>query len=371
MKNIDMRRALTKSFHTIAELEDYYYGPADAYLRKDEETDLDTTGARNIIYGQRAWEQIVTAANAFSALPKKPWDKSGYRALTAAGITTSAGISENADVPATYQPDWVEVGINPKILGAAFEMSFPMYALQGKDDNISWNDFVEYESREFINRIDRGLLTDSNTLASTNIESLDRVIGSYSEMAGSGYNEGDLDIYSKDRDSEGTWTDAYVSHGSTTDRTLSLALIDALLVGAMPYFDVAGSMSNKMWLTGYDTLERWQQLLQAQQRFIDTGLVQFSVNGVSTVPGVEAGFAVSKYRAAPIIPDSFVPTDTISRIMMIDLDHVWIGTLTPIQYLESPSPFAHSKMTYQAMYYMMGELVCNKFKSNAKLRDLK
>jgi hypothetical protein len=129
-------------------------------------------------------------------------------------------------------------------------------------------------------------------------------------------------------------------------------------------------VENKVIITGYDTLERIQQLIQAQQRFVGTTRVQMTVNGVQTVAGTEAGFDVSSYKGVPIIPDNNVLQDTLSRIYTLDLDNIHVGVLSPIQYLESGDFFANDKIGKEGLYYMHGEIVCTKFKAQGKVRDL-
>ena len=69
------------------------------------------------------------------------------------------------------------------------------------------------------------LLTDADTLASNNFDSIDRVTTS-SAAASALYSAAtDADIYGITR-STSAWSDAAISHNSNTDRDLSLLLID-------------------------------------------------------------------------------------------------------------------------------------------------
>lgn len=70
------------------------------------------------------------------------------------------------------------------------------------------------------------LLTDTDTLASTSFESIDRVTQSYAAATALSYTGSDEDIYGIVRATY-TWADAAISYGSSgTDRDLSLALVD-------------------------------------------------------------------------------------------------------------------------------------------------
>ncbi|MCK5216590.1 MAG: hypothetical protein KAJ93_02315 [Methanosarcinales archaeon] len=363
---------------TIADLEAATYGQATSlYMTKDAPVLTSTTGVRNVMYGARLWEQIVTAANAIGVMGAKPWVTSGYRAITDAAATTSPGSSEGSALSATIKPTFAEIDVAPTSSHVTFEQSDLETMLEGKDDTILWSDLVEYMSREFSNRLNRASLATADTVPTTGIESLDRIIGSYAEIAYGKVDDsnvldaGDLDIYGLDRDAGATFADAYVNgqaYGSGS-RTLALSHIDAMFTNCRPYWD-GSSMNNKAIITGYDTLERIEQLLQAQQRFAAPARVQFTVNGIQTVSGAEAGFDVASYKGVPIIPDSNVLQDTLSRIMLLDLDNIHLGALSPTRYLESGDFFALDKMVKMGMYYMHGEIVCTKFKGQGKVRDL-
>ncbi len=128
--------------------------------------------------------------------------------------------------------------------------------LATKDDGLgdAMKVMREEMAKHHVEMINKMLLTDNDTLAGDNIESLDRIIGSYSEINGVGQTAGDLDIYGLDRDAGATWSDAYVNHNSNVARTFTIDLLDTTLTnlrknGAQP----------KVILTGYDTQERIQQ----------------------------------------------------------------------------------------------------------------
>jgi len=359
-----------KYFNTIADMEKFYYG--DAYdLFKDAEIDVAETGVRNILFGRKLWEQVVVAANTFGVLAKKPFDKGGYRAITAAAATTTAGVAENAAIPATLKPTFAEISLSLKELASSFEMSAKESAVEGKDDTVYWADIVEYMGKEYQNRLNRDLLADVEDGAAGNaLESIDRVCSSAAEEAAvAGLADGEADIYSLDRTSA-SWTDAYVSHNSATARYLSLSQIDTVLANVRPYWDDPSSVTNKVFITGHDTLVRWSQLMAAQQMY-QIQKVQFTVNGIKTVGTNETGLEVASYKGIPIIADNNVTQDTLSRIYLIDLDHVFISVAKPIQYMESEDYQALNKFTKEGVFYMVGELVANKFKGCGKVRDLK
>ena len=371
--------------NTIDDLEKATYGmTSDQYLQKtDYPVLMATTGVRNILYGQRLHRQILVGANALGAIPWKPWEMSGYRAITAAGATTNPGNTEGGALSDTIKPTFIEQDINPTESHVTFEQSSLQTALEGKGDNVPWSEIVDYMSDEFRNRQNRAILADADTVPGSGIRgSLDRIIASHAEIAygkvadGADLDAHDLDVYadgSPDRDGGATWADAYVSgqaHASGS-RTLALSHVDAMFTNCRPYWNDT-SMQNKCIITGYDTLERLQQLLQAQQRYGtgSTVRVQFTVNGIQTVSGAEAGFDIASYKGVPIVPDANTLQDTLSRIMLCDFDNLHMGVLTPVQYMESNDWFGLDKFVTMGLYHMQGEVICTKYKAQGKVRDL-
>jgi len=361
-------------FDNIRAMEAHYYGNfnpdmTNDLLKADAPMLTSTTGFRQVVFGRKMWENIVIGAHTFGIIPKQAWERSGYRVITTAASTGGLGIGEAGDVPETIKATLQQITTAPKIEAWAYEMSSTELALEGKDDTVYWADKSAYMAKEFANNINRDLLQDNDTLAGSNFESIDRVCGSYSEINGVGQTANDLDIYGLDRDGGATFADAYVNHDSGNDRPVALSHLNSLIQNQAPYWDNFATMTNRVWITGFDTHERIQQLLQAQQRFPE-GEFSTSINGISTYEGKKGGFTLSTYRGAPMFPDNNVQQDTISRIYLLDLEHLFMGILKPVQHVESENPLIVGKFTRKAVDSIEGELICNVFGAQGKVRDL-
>jgi hypothetical protein len=182
----------------------------------------------------------------------------------------------------------------------------------------------------------------------------------------------DHDIYSITRDGSVGFHSAEVNvsaDASATDRNLSLDHLDSLF---QQIWTRGGN--TKVILTGYDTLMRVQQLLQSQQRFMESKRVTPTYNGVKGVPGIEAGFLVATYNGVPLIPTKDMPTDTISRLYYLDTDYLWFQTAIPTQYFESGietgDPFAINRLGQEGLYRTMGEVWDSFFGASGSIRDL-
>jgi len=331
-----------------------------------------TTGIRNILYGATLNSQVVTEANAFSILPKKPW-KSGYRAITAAGLTTGGDVTETGAVPDTLKPTFAAVDVTPHRIQRSTNISETEMLLEGKDDTVKWSDIINYTASEFKNTLNRNILADADGAATDGsiITPLDRIIGSYDEVADTELTTNEGDVYGIDRDAAATWTDAQVSHagssGTETDRTLTLGLIDDVIAACEPYWD---SDKNKVILTGYDTAARIAQLERPKEVYPTDAYVEFTVEGIK-VKGKEAGIPVATYNGIPIIRSNNVVKDTISRIYILDLDHISLDTLKPISYIETTDPFVQNTFGKEGVFSWIGEIWCDRFAAQGKIRGLK
>ena len=379
-----MKNMARDYIRTVQDMERYFYGAGNAMgysysgselLKADSPMLSSTAGTYQAIYGRKVWSQLNQEFNAFSVLPKRPWERSGWRVITERpSFAKGGGLAENATLPDTTKPVFQHIAAKPKTIAHTFDMSETAMFLADKDDGLGDIRSVlkEEMGKHHAEHINRMLLGDVTTVAGNDFESLDRVTSSDSTSMTSGthYDAGDDDIYSIDR-SANSW--AYAEGNADTgsvNRNLSLDQLDDLFQKIW----VRGG-NPKVMLTGYDTLMRLQQLLQSQQRFMEEKRVTPTYNGVKGVPGVEAGFIVATYNGVPIIPSKDVPTDSLSRIYYLDTDYLYFSTAIPTQYFESGietgDPFAINRLGQEGMYRTMGEVWTTFFGGQGSIRDLK
>ena len=375
---------------TIQDMERYYYGgtaltgytySSGDILKADAPLMSTTAGTYQAIYGRKVWSQLNQEFNAFSILPKKPWERSGWRIITAKpSFDVGGGLAENATLPETTKPDFLHVAAKPKTIGHSFDLSEVSMFLSDKDDGLGDVRQVlkEEMGKHHADHINRMLLVDVDTPSGNDLESLDRLTTDPDKMivaTGHVSNMTDHDLYSITRDGSSDFHSAEVDVDETqtaVNRNLSLNQLD----GLFQQIWVRGG-NPKVMLTGYDTLMRVQQLLQSQQRFMESKRVTPTYNGVKGVPGLEAGFIVATYNGVPLIPSKDVVTDTsgISRIYYFDTDYLWFQTAIPTQYFESGietgDPFAINRLGQEGLYRTMGEVWDSFFGAGGSIRDLK
>ena len=382
---------------TINDMERYYYGAGSnmgfAYsgselLKADAPMLSTTAGTYQAIYGRKVWSQLNQEFNAFSILPKKPWDRSGWRVVTARPDSSKGGgIAENGTLPDTTKPTFQNIAAKPKTIAHTFDMSEMAIFLNDKDDGLGdiRSILKEEMGKHHAEEINKMLTQDVDTPAGNDYESLDRITCGALETgantadkmrfdsSGTTYgNLTDADIYSIDRNAAAnSWSEAEVSTSGTkgTNRVLSLDHLDDIFRKIW----VRGG-NPKVILTGYDTLMRIQQLLQAQQRFMEEKRVTPTFNGVKGVPGIEAGFIVATYNGVPIIPSKDVAADGISRMYFLDTDYIHFSVAKPTQYYESGietgDPFAINRLGQEGLYRTMGEVWTTFFGGHGSIRDL-
>lgn len=403
-----------ETIQTIEDMEKLFYSQGGrAFLNADDllspfvtKSDAPvistTTGVYNAIYGAQGWVQLNMEANTFGVLPKVPWGRSGWRAITlrtsGGAAPTVGGTAEAGSLPETVKPTFAEVSTKPKTHVHTFENSEvqEFLATQGGDDAFAaMSDLRAYMATEHKEAMNYALNGTNGTVAGNNFESIDRVVASYAEITNTkeedqstGYTTNDVDIYSLNRDSAGTWADAYVNYSATSGTLVSLtdALIQATIQNTLSN---GANPKGQFWQTGYDSWAAINQLYDPQVRYnlLGTQNVQPGVNGISTLEGTSVGTQVATLMGKPVIlsKDTVAETSTggISRVYLLDtsnpegfdLPRLCIKIAKPTQYFEAGmstgTPFAVDKLTTKGMFRTMGEIICTFFKVQGKIRDLK
>lgn len=375
---------MSMQFKTMKDMLAHFYGSKQV-MKADAPVLTSTTGVYNPIFGAQAYSQLNNEANAFSLLPKYPWQYSGFRVITA-DPTSSAngGVAENGAVPDTIKPTFAEVTITTKQHAHTFESS---YIQDGKvkkgDDAIGDMDFLRgYFATFHAKDINAAMLLDGDTLAGTRFESIDRITASAALATAMSWTSADEDIYGIDR-SANAWADAVVDHNSGTDRILT----DTLITSTLGTLEANGGRPT-MILTGSDTKWRIIDLFQNQVRYpgvVSETSYSVGINGVETDSGLSAGKRIATVYGIPLMKSQHVVKDTISRIYILDttineetgIPRLGISLMYPTLYFESgmsaanPDPFAIGTFGTKGAYYTAGEVVCTFFKAQASIRDLK
>lgn len=398
---------------TIDELEAQYYGFNRNLIQKaDSPITTSTTGTFNAIFGAYAWAQLNLEANAFGILPKYPWDKSGWRIITARAAlntnnsnTTLGGTSEGGLIAETTKPTLKEIDVRPKTAQLPFSASEVMewMATHSKDD--IWGGlgslrlFMAVQHKENINKM---LLADvegqagaGNNSGTLDFESLDRIVSSSAEedvTGGAGDNWYDPWAANAtiDRDAS-TDYDSTVESASGTIGTNGVLTDDTLRTFLRKIRKAAGKDPN-VFLGSHEVYSEIQGLYMPSVRVNNPygeALVQVDVNGIQTFKGTGVGIHVDSIYGIPFIPTKDAPSNSgdsseIGRLFALDTSdaegygypRLGIQIAIPTEYYEATRrtpayPFVNNAFVEKGLFRTMGETVCRHFKAQGKIRDIK
>lgn len=358
-------------------------------ISKDAPLLSSTTAAYVATHGSNAFHQIIQEDNLRKLLPTKPYMRGGYRAITAAGSTSTIGVAENAAIPDTLKPTLANVDIGIKEQAYSFNVSARLQFLSMLEDDAwaeggsAYDAMRIYMGIEFNKLINRELNTNVTTLASTRYETIDRIVSSNGEVTNCGdVDAGDSDIYSIDRDAGASWVDAYVAENANVDRPLTSALIKDVMTNVQPNWggpqmgNQPGNYQNKIWVTGYDTKAEIEKIYENQNTYRNSGVrVAITLNGVQTLPeGSAAGMLVNTLYGIPLFVTNDAVQDTLSRLYLLDLNHLHFSMAIPTMYFQAGfskgTPVELDAFQDKGVYYQMGELKATRFNVHGKLRDL-
>jgi hypothetical protein len=378
-------------YKSIEDLEKAFYGDIDVgrlFKKADDNVISGDTAQWNKIYGAKCWSQVNYELNAFAALPKEPWGKTGYRLETASGRTfPSGGIAEGATTTFTAVPETIAgtyALIAPPVKQVVHSWGISdfadVYASVG-DDSIPSAQHIETAGKAHARAISAYLVQDCDTPASNGFESVDRVAESYADCQDTTYFSAatDPDIFSLDRSAATTYDAQVESNGLAAGllRDLTLTLIDSVWSKVTK----AGGLP-KLILTGYNTIRVWSSLLEAERRYDAFKMAQFVPRfgeAAGVTGGEEVGFSVATYFGVPIIPcqdyDASIATartNEVAPITMLDTDYVRFAVAKPTQYTESdPADKISIGMGKKGWFETWGELRCYSFAFQGKVRDIK
>ena len=184
-----MKNMARDYIRNITDMERYFYGAGNAMgysysgselLKADAPMLSTTAGTYQAIYGRKVWSQLNQEFNAFSILPKRPWERSGWRVITERpSFTVGGGVAENATLPDTTKPTFQHIAAKPKTVVHTFDMSETAMFLADKDDGLGDIRSVlkEEMGKHHAEHINKMLTTDCDTVAGNDFESLDRITG--------------------------------------------------------------------------------------------------------------------------------------------------------------------------------------------------
>jgi len=385
-----------------------------------------------VLYGQKVWSMLNREVNALSVMSKRPYTSSGWRVLSKrpaggtgnfhnftqtgtdlagtdaprldhiGGVPENASLSTSGDGLIAIAPEYSVLSMSPKTVAHQFDFSELAMEMAQIDDGIGdiraqmredmGKHHAESQNLMLVAPLEAYLQADKSNAAANierNYTSLYKVISSNAEL-----DQMDADnfpvssitndiseayhIYGTNRDSA-SFLDCTLDFGdgyaSGDSRAFTLTIMNSLLRQLRE-----NGGSPKVIMTGYDTIQTLSDLLQSQERFMDRKEVVPTVNGVRGVKGAEVGFRVATYYDIPMIPvvsmqSTSADSGTISDMLFLDTDHLWLAVMKPTQYFEdgisNGNPFGVGQLGNRALYRTIAEVGCSYFKGQGKITNLK
>ena len=390
-------------------------------------------GYFNAIMGKEITVGIFSSDNIFTAIGARAYDHEGVRIQYeqasygmaedlkyngqpmlpgASGfVGIGAGTNQDGRIPdSVYLP--VDDFREPyKEVPFSYDYGLGLQALENKDDTIAYKSYVDKMSTNYSDLIDKTLLRPlENSLpvaanatyaqtydlyGETSLQGISRAIASGSEI-GKTYNGIEItDVHVSPYGGKGGDFYAYrgLNGGSAhVENSIDGNVIDAdgavLDIGMMRKayrtasvnWDDSANPNGKMWAMSNVAQDKLGALMMANNHvLLNTVYAQRDFNGVRTTPGRDAGLLLNSFNNIPIIQDGNLNFDYTSKrvsnvkmgdILLLDLKHIWMSMLTPVQMYTIDNPAITRALQERNVMNSRMELRIDKFIGQCRIRGL-
>ena len=342
-------------------IEDFYQA-SYSYAKSAGAATYGDNGYFNAIMGKAITAAMFASDNIFTALGAKPYQHEGVRLalnLATYGLNSSgkfvglgAETLPDGDIGASVQMDVTEYRERYKELPFRYDYGLALMALENKDDTIAYNDYTKKMAANYSDEFDKTLnRTIDNPQPTVNgietsLNGIPRVISSYGELSRT-----DVTLTANDICPYGGTTGDFSARGtgkSNLDGRLvdlegsaaTLDDFDKLWMKCSTNWTDHANPNGKMWGMSPFMQQKMSALMRSQNLLLDQVWTQRDFNGVKTVPGRGGGIILNAYNNTPIIQDGNIAFDytglqvsdtSLGDVYLLDLDHLWISVLTPVE----------------------------------------
>ncbi len=388
----------------------------------------------NAVMGKEITLAMFTTDNIYTALGARPYQREGVRISdklpsygTAAdyNITTTgkdastvflgagAITTQDGNLPPSVRLPVDEFRQPAKDITFAFDYGLHLQALERhEDDTIQYKAYVESMSTAFSDLIDKTLLRPLNCPQpvvdgiETSLNGIARCIASGTEAEVESTSsadepkatDGEVDAknitsgmvspyggYSGDffRKRSGASTHKLNNFdGNVVDvGNKSLDLLDMrklYRVCSINWKDSANP-NNKVFAMSNIAQDKLGAIMVTNNILLDTQYVQRDFNGVKLIPGRDVGLLVNTFQNIPIIQDgnfnfdfsaSRVSDTKFGEIMLLDLDHIWMSMLTPVELFNNNNPLVTNKLIEKNLMVMRAETRIDSFIQHGRIKNI-
>lgn len=391
-------------------------------------------GYFNAIMGKEITAGIFSCDNVFTALGARAYDHEGVRIQyeqasygmaedlkfngqpMLEGATGFVGIGAGTNQDGRI-PDSVYIPVDDfrepyKEVPFSYDYGLGLQALENKDDTIAYKSYVDKMSSNYSDLIDKTILRPLenslpvasnavydkkyNLYGETSLQGIARCIASGKEI-GKTYNGiniteahvspyggkgGDFAAYRGFNDEEGTTHVGNNIDGNVIDAdgaVLDLLMMRKAYRTASVNWDDSANPNGKMWAMSNVAQDKLGALMIVNNVLLNTVYAQRDFNGVRTTPGRDAGILLNSFNNIPIIQDGNLNFDYTMKkvsdvkmgdIFLLDLKHIWMSMLTPVQMYTIDNPAITRTLQEKNVMNSRMEVRIDKFIGHCRIRGL-
>lgn len=390
----------------------------------------DGNGYFNSIMGKEITAAMFSSDNIFTALGAKPYNHEGVRISTELATYGLASDFYGDNLPdGMSATDFLGVGattiqdgeINDSVqlpvdefrepykdLPYSFDYGLGLQALESKDDTIAYKDYVEKVSANYSDLVDKTLLRPLAVKQpvvrgiETSLTSITRAICSGEEVnattwgAAGDITPGMVSPYGGANGDFYSWRGADITtyNASTKKNDHKVNNLDGNVInldgGVLSIGDMKklyrtcqvnwnNDYDNKVFTMSNIAQDKLGALMMANNIYLDSVYVERSFNGVKTLPGRDVGMLVAGFQNIPIIQDGNlnfdfttkrVSTTKFGDISLLDLNHIWLSMLTPVELFNINNPAITRQLQERNVMNMRAELRIDSFIQHGRIKNI-
>lgn len=412
----------------------YKSAGAPTYMARDAYPTANGTGYFNAIMGKEVTAAMFATDNIYTAIGARPYQHEGVRIapeLADYGLDASgnfagigAGTIQDGKIPTTVAMPIDEFRQPYKELPFAFDYGLGLQALEHKeDDTIQYKAYVEKMAVNYSDLIDKTLLrpitrpqptqgtdltwqqyhrdsgaynvetslngiarcicsgkeattdTDPTTLADVGTAISTGMVSPYGGKAGDfhrvrGYNNGGTSHTENNYDGN-----VFDLNGGS----LSISDFKKLYRTCSVNWADQANPKNKVFAMSNIAQDKLAALMAANNVLLGTEYISRDFNGVSSIPGRDVGLLVNSFQNIPIMQDGNFNFDFTTKrvsavkygdVMLLDLDHIWMSILTPVEMYNVDNPLITGALREKNLMTMRAELRIDSFIQHGRIKNI-
>ena len=330
-------------------------------------------------------------------------------------VGIGAGTNQDGNVPDSVYIPIVDFREPYKDLPFSYDIGLGIQQLENKDDTISFASYVDMMSTNYADLIDKTLLRPVTSVnpkpnngrnyvrqnSEASLQGIARAIASGNEINqtyGSttitaemvspyGGLNGDFAAYRglTDDDDDDSTPEVHIENNidgnvfNAQGGVLDISMMRKLYRTCSVNWEDSANPNGKMWAMSNIAQDKLGALMEANNVLLNTVYAQRDFHGVKTIPGRDAGVLLNSFNNIPIIQDGNlnfdystkkVSTVKMGDIFLLDLKHIWMSVLHPVQTFNNNNPAISRVLQDRNVITSRMELRVDKFIGQGRIVNL-